>query len=424
MENNRKYKFAELRRQAEALKAEGHNAGIALSDEIAELIHDLEVHHIELELQHVELERTNALLEKTRQEYADLFDFAPIGYLILDRESNIVRANLTASALLRTDRAKLVGQNLSTFLKQSDKDLLYIHRRDLFNNKEPQRFTADINTPDASVLSVQVNMEPVQDNPDLCRVALVDISILKTAESRLKQALFREQELNQLKAKLINVISYEVPAPLNRALLIVDLLLSDQNIDNPQVLKHLKLVEHNIWYINNFIKDVLMAYQLNDLPFQVTFESFDIVEFSKNIADDFEAQNDTNRIKFVSNIDTKIVLLDRNLLRRSIISLLNNALKYSTEEIEFRLHADHNRVTIHVTDFGRGISPEDEPYVFQLFYRGGNVEDIPGFGLGLSVVKSAVEALNGTVSLSSVEHQRTTVTLRIPTQQEVDSGSG
>jgi PAS domain S-box-containing protein len=423
MEDSSRYKFAELRRQAEALKAEGHSADITLSNELTELIHELEVHHIELELQHTELERTNMLLEKARQDYVNLFDFAPVGYIVINDEGIIVQANLTACAMLRIDRSRIIGQSLSSFLAQPGKDMLYIHRREVFQNREAQRFSVEITTREETTFHAQLNMEPVPDDKKLCRIALTDITVMKNAEARMKQALFREQEVNQLKAKLIDVISYEVPAPLKRALLIVDLLLNDEHVEEPHIVRHLKLLEHNIWYIHNFIKDVFMAYQLNNLSFQATFEPLDIVQFARNVAEDLEEHFDKHRIEFVTNKESHMVMLDHNLLRRVFVSLLNNAYKYSTDEIEFRIHADQSKVTIHFTDFGRGIPEDDQPHVFQLFYRGSNVDDVPGFGLGLSVVKQAVEAMDGTVQINSVEFQRTTVTIRIPTQRVTEENA-
>jgi PAS domain S-box-containing protein len=109
---------ATLRRQAEeALRAKPARSNGSLShDEALALVHELQVHQIELELQNEELARTRREAEALRDRYADLYDFAPVGYFTLDAAGAVREANLAGAVQLGVDRESLVGAGFATFL--------------------------------------------------------------------------------------------------------------------------------------------------------------------------------------------------------------------------------------------------------------------------------------------------------------------
>src|SRR5208283_2972171 len=88
-------------------------SGIDLPDDIPaedakRLIHELRVHQIELEMQNDELRRSQIQLDESRMRYADLYDFAPVGYLTFDREGLVVEANLTVAKRLGKERSRIL----------------------------------------------------------------------------------------------------------------------------------------------------------------------------------------------------------------------------------------------------------------------------------------------------------------------------
>src|SRR5262249_20279011 len=91
------------------------------------MVHELQVHQIELEMQNRELRETQQLLEDSRNQYADLYDFAPVGYCTLDPRGVILNANLTLSSLLNVPRGELIGKALTRIVPASQWKILEYH---------------------------------------------------------------------------------------------------------------------------------------------------------------------------------------------------------------------------------------------------------------------------------------------------------
>jgi len=132
-------KFAILRQQAEEILGSQPVNLVALSvADIQALVHNLQVHQLELELQNEELRATQLELQTARDRYADLYNFAPVGYFTLDASGVIVEVNLTGAALLNIARSTLIGAPLTRFGVQEDRDKYAVYRVRLGQSQEPQ----------------------------------------------------------------------------------------------------------------------------------------------------------------------------------------------------------------------------------------------------------------------------------------------
>lgn len=109
------------------------------------------------------------------------------------------------------------------------------------------------------------------------------------------------------------------------------------------------------------------------------------------------------------------VLTEAPMLRRAVANVIDNAAKYSSDDIRITISAQESEAVVAVTDTGRGIAPEDEPRIFSPFERGRLAEaGDGGSGLGLASVREIVERLGGRVTLTSTLGEGTTVTLTLP----------
>src|SRR5512142_3322405 len=112
---SRDSRIARLRQQAEAALTEGRSTHQAAATEadLQPMIHELQVRQIELEMQNEELRAAQERLAISRQQYVDLYDFAPVGYVTIDEAGRITEANLTSASLLGVPRSRLIGSRLS-----------------------------------------------------------------------------------------------------------------------------------------------------------------------------------------------------------------------------------------------------------------------------------------------------------------------
>ena len=128
-EEEEQQSLADLRWRAEALarrKAESLRRELqAMSpDVMRRTIHELRVHQIELEMQNEELRQVQDKLEVARARYFDLYDLAPVGYLVLSMEGLILEANFTSADLLGETQATLIRQPITRFILDLDQDIL------------------------------------------------------------------------------------------------------------------------------------------------------------------------------------------------------------------------------------------------------------------------------------------------------------
>jgi PAS domain S-box-containing protein len=129
------------------------------------------------------LRRAQQELQLARDRYADLFEFAPVGYFTLDRHFLIVQANLTASRLLNAERGKLAGMRFSAFVAKEHQDVLYRFFRNP-GEKSRQSCELKMTRPDGTPFHAELRIleKPGVDDNEVFRVSVSDISERKRAE--------------------------------------------------------------------------------------------------------------------------------------------------------------------------------------------------------------------------------------------------
>jgi len=208
---------SELRQRAEA-QAQAHSVNMhrmeALSPEAARrLIYELQVYQIELEMQNEELRQTQNALEQVRSDYFDLYDLAPIGYLILSEKGLIEQANLYAINLLGQSRSRLLTQQLSQFFDAPGQDDFYHLCRQLLSTGKAQACELPLSRPDDPPCWVRADAtlgQKDQSAAQTIRITLLDISERKEAEAE-REALLVQVQTQEIAQEIAQVIQ-NVPA--------------------------------------------------------------------------------------------------------------------------------------------------------------------------------------------------------------------
>jgi len=176
-----------LRAKAEArLAGAPRRAGPARTAE--ELHYELLVHQIELEMQNEELRRAGIALEESRDRYVDLYEFAPIGYLLLTAEGLISEINLAGATLLGEERKKLIQRRFARFVVPEASDGYHRVFTSVMQHDTKQDCELKLRRSDGSVLHAHLDCLRVAapEGPPIVRIALTDIT-----ERRRSEELFR-----------------------------------------------------------------------------------------------------------------------------------------------------------------------------------------------------------------------------------------
>lgn len=154
------------------------------------LMHELLVHKIELEMQNEELRRAHAVMEEARDRYADLYEFAPVGYITLNRKGMINEINLTGAALLGVDRTKLINQRFSMFIAQPDKDRWHREFMNLIEHAkgEQPKFGLEMMRGDGSLFYGHLDClrKETINAPPVLRIALTNLTQQKELFEQIK----------------------------------------------------------------------------------------------------------------------------------------------------------------------------------------------------------------------------------------------
>lgn len=160
------------------------------ADALQQLLHELHVYQIELEIQNRELRESQQQLEEARDRYADLYDFAPMGYLTLDSKGIILEINLRGAAMLGRERGRLIGMPLAPFLGAGESRTLFEHLARVFGSAE--RVSHELLFKSRGLASLAVRIESIITSPaagaaGTCHSALIDITEQRQTEVALRQ---------------------------------------------------------------------------------------------------------------------------------------------------------------------------------------------------------------------------------------------
>ena len=261
-------------------------------------------------------------------------------------------------------------------------------------------------------------------NTDLeCQVAdrthalLVTLQQLEQRRRELTQALAAEQELGELKTRFVSMASHEFRTPLTTVLtsaeLIADYAAADQQ---PQRLRHVAHIRTAVEQLNDLLEEFLSVGRLDEGKLVAHPSSLSPATLLAETVAAVAGLRKVGQIIVQQANCPDSIQLDASLLRKILLNLLSNALKYSGEHtvVTVRTGCRANQLTLTVQDQGVGIAPADQQHLFERFFRAHNATDVPGTGLGLYIIAKYLELMGGRITLHSELGVGTTFTVTIP----------
>ncbi|MBS4030691.1 MAG: PAS domain S-box protein [Clostridiales bacterium] len=162
-----------------------NNSSPVTPEELQRLVHELEVHQIELEMQNEELQQARLELEASLERYTDFYDYAPVGYFILERNGAIQKANLTGAYLLGVERARLLTQPFSRFISADSRPTFNNFIENAFRSQAKETCVVTLSDKGSGLLCLHIEARVSGDGQE-CRVAVLNVTSSKHAEEEYK----------------------------------------------------------------------------------------------------------------------------------------------------------------------------------------------------------------------------------------------
>lgn len=225
------------------------------------------------------------------------------------------------------------------------------------------------------------------------------------------------KELDRIKSDFVTTVSHDLRSPLTAILGYIELIERAGAVNELQK-EFICRVQSSVQQISSLISDLLDLGRI-EAGLDTTKEIIDIAELSREAMICSEGSAQKARVNIEGSIkeDMGYVFGDPIRIRQMIGNLLDNAIKYSNPggKVIFDAHSEDEQIILTVSDNGPGIPRDEQPFLFERFFRASNVpEDVPGTGLGLSIVKSILDNHNGRIWVDSKVGEGTIFTVVLP----------
>lgn len=249
------------------------------------------------------------------------------------------------------------------------------------------------------------------------------IEELKRMKNEIEAKRLQAEQANQLKSRFIATMSHEFRTPLTS---IMGYALRLKSIDrNEARVKYSDSIEKSAKHLLSLVENLLDHAQIESGSMSINPIATDVKAVMDKLSSIFEPLAEDKSLEFEFRITSDIpdyLCLDEMRFRQVLVNLISNAIKYTNEGgVLVETSWMDDELTVSVEDTGKGIAQNDQQRIFAAFEQLGNES---GIGLGLSIVKYLVTAMNGSLTLDSILGKGSRFTIRFPAMMvEVDSDS-
>ena len=223
----------------------------------------------------------------------------------------------------------------------------------------------------------------------------------------IRELMDKERESERTKNELITNIAHDLRTPLTSIIGYLELLSNGASIDPDMQKKYIDVTYTKAKRLQKLIEDLFGFTKLNYGKISMRVSKVDIVKLLSQLLEEFYPTFMERGLAYElqSNVPSKVITADGNLLARLFDNLINNAIKYGTEgkRILVKVHGTDTIVTVSVTNYGYVIPKEELPLLFDKFYRVEQSRSVNtgGTGLGLAIAKNIVDMHGGTIHVTS-----------------------
>ena len=248
--------------------------------------------------------------------------------------------------------------------------------------------------------------------------------IITTAFFLTIRTLLRQKKLSEIKSDFINNMTHEFKTPLATISLAVDALKNEKVVGDKDKTNYFTgIIKEENKRMNKQVETILQAALLDKQEVQLNLKKLSAHALITGALNNMTLPIEEKGGKLISNLDAPkdIIMADEVHFTNFINNLLDNAVKYSKDNPEIKLTTSNvgNSLKIKIEDNGIGMNKETLNRIFEKFYRAhtGNVHNVKGFGLGLSYVKTMVEAHRGTIKPESTLGKGSCFVITVPLEK-------
>ena len=419
----------ELRHRAEESMSKGKGKDLSGADAFTS-VHELLVHQTELEMQNEELKRSRQELEESRNKYLELYEFSPMGYFTLNKQTTILDVNLSGAALLGVERESLVRRRFQLFVETELLSEFNAFCNRVFESDVKQTCELRLVKKDASLLYAYLEgiaMRNGDGDVIQCQIAVVDITKQKHAqneEARLKDQLFHAQNLAS-----VGILAGGVAHNFNNLLMVVmgyaTILQMELEKGGP-LREYAQRIIHATQMAGNLSKDLLAFSRKQPVHLQ-TVNMNTIIKNTEDMLQKLMRENSKCKMTFTEK--DCFVMADSDQIMQVLMNLATNArdampnggeLKICTDVVEMddafvRSHGfgkTGTYVLISFSDTGTGMDEKTRLRIFEPFFTTKEVGK--GTGLGLATVYGIIKQHNGHIDVESKKGVGTTFRIYLP----------
>jgi len=240
--------------------------------------------------------------------------------------------------------------------------------------------------------------------------------------------VYKEMTLAKLKSDFVANVSHELRTPLALIRLYAETLELGRLTTKEKYQEYFRIIREESERLTALINNILDFSRIEAGRKEYEFRETNLADLVRTTLDSYRFQIEQHGFAFEEKISSDIppVIVDREAIARSLLNLVNNALKYSKDQkyIGVSLYRQNSRVNLEVQDHGIGIQKDEQEKIFEKFYRCGDplVHNIKGSGLGLSLVRHIARAHGGEVLVESAPEKGSKFTIALPLGPGVRSG--
>ncbi|OHB58183.1 MAG: hypothetical protein A2Y12_07390 [Planctomycetes bacterium GWF2_42_9] len=352
------------------------------------------------------------------RKYTDLFDFAPVGYFVVNKKGIIEEVNLTGCSMLGVERRSLIKNPFSNYVVESDHKNLYSFYQKIYAGDERAECELKLKKKDNSFIYVQIVGEPVRDennNIVQSRTAVLDITQRINSEHKSDDLAKEVKRSNIDLEQFASVVSHDIREPLRAITGFMELLQRKYKDKlDAQANEYIEFAITGSKSMKNMILGITQYSQIQSN--KNIFSNVDVNKALKEVLLNLQVIiAETSAIITVDKMPT--IKADASQFSQLFQNLIQNALKFKSDQIP-KIHIgcrkQESSWLFSVSDNGMGIAPENHERIFTIFHRLHSKDQYEGSGLGLAVCKKIVERHGGRIWVESEIGKGTTFYFTIP----------